>query len=150
MKGTSERNARGCEKVAPYYRFSRALSSLNTGVLSEDVERWSRENHLSSEAQYTLQLAIEELVTNIIKYGVRAESEPKVEIEIREEDGTVTLTVSDNTVAFNPLSIAEPDITRTAEAREIGGLGLFLIRKKAASIDYDFKNGFNIVRVVFR
>ena len=79
--------------MAPYYRFSRALSNLNTGVLSEDVERWSRENHLSSEAQYTLQLAIEELVTNIVKYGVRAESEPKVEIEIREEDGTVTLTV---------------------------------------------------------
>lgn len=136
--------------MAAYYRISRALSSLDTGMLSEDVERWSRENHLSLEAQYTLQLAIEELVTNIVKYGFRAESEPNVEIEIREEYGEVTLMVSDNTAAFNPLAMADPDITRTAEEREIGGLGLFLIRKKVSSIDYEYKNGFNIVRAVFR
>ena len=136
--------------MAAYYQSNRALAGLDTGKLGEDVERWSRENHLSLEAQYTLQLTVEELVTNIVKYGVRAESEPTVEIEIREENGEVTLTVSDNTVAFNPLSIADPDITRTAEEREIGGLGLFLIRKKTSSINYEYKSGLNVVRAVFR
>lgn len=136
--------------MAAYFRSSRALAGLDTGALGEDVEQWGRENRLSFEARYALQLTIEELVTNIVKYGVRAKSEPTVEIEIREKNGEVTLTVSDNTVAFNPLSIADPDITRTAEERDIGGLGLFLIRKKVSSIDYEYKSGFNVVRAVFR
>lgn len=142
--------SKGCEKVAVYYRSNRALAGLDTGALSEDVEQWSRENHLSFEVQYTLQLTIEELVTNIVKYGIRTESEPAVDIEIREENGEVTLTISDNTAAFDPIATKDPDITRPAEEREIGGLGLFLIRNKAASIDYEFKNGLNTVSVVFR
>ena len=136
--------------MAADYRARIALADLDTDALSEEIERWSRENRLPFGARYMLQLAIEELVTNIVKYGVRTGPDPFVEIEIREENGEVTLTVSDNTAAFDPLAAADPDISRPAEEREIGGLGLFLIRKKAASIDYEFKNGLNIVRAVFR
>lgn len=146
----TQRLSKGREKVAAYYRAELALAELNTETLSEEVERWGRKNSLSMEACYTLQLAIEELVTNIVKYGVRTESDPFVKLEIREENGEVTLTISDNTAAFDPIAIEDPDITRSVEEREIGGLGLFLIRKKAASIDYEFKNGLNIVRLVFR
>ena len=136
--------------MAAYYRSNIALSELNTDALSEEVEQWSRENRLPFEAGYTLQLTIEELVTNIVKYGVRIKPDSFIEIEIREENGEVTLTVSDNTAAFNPLAAADPDVTRPAEEREIGGLGLFLIRKKVTSIDYEFRNGFNVVRAVIR
>ena len=136
--------------MAANYRLNKALSGLDTGKLGEDVEQWGRENRLSPEAQYTLQLVIEELVTNIVKYGVHTEFDPFVEIEVHEENGEITLTVSDNTAAFNPLITADPDITQTAEERAIGGLGLFLIRKKVLSMDYEYKNGFNVVRAVFR
>ncbi len=136
--------------MASYYQAKLSLAELNTEALSETVERWGRENRLSTEARYTLQLAIEELLTNIVKYGVRIEPESFARIEIREENGEVSLTISDNTAAFDPTAIEDPDTTRLAEEREIGGLGLFLIRKKAASIDYEFKNGLNIVRAVFR
>ncbi|MEN6564531.1 MAG: ATP-binding protein [Christensenella sp.] len=136
--------------MAANYRLNKALSGLDTGKLGVDVEQWGCENRLSPEAQYTLQLAIEELVTNIVKYGVHTEFDPFIGIEIHEENGEITLTVSDNTAAFNPLTTADPDITQTAEERTIGGLGLFLIRKKVLSIDYEYKNGLNVVRTVFR
>ena len=136
--------------MAAYYQAKISLAELNTEALSEAVERWGLENRLSTEARYTLQLAIEELVTNIVKYGVRTGPKPFVEIEIREENGEVVLTVSDNTAAFDPLAIADPDVTQPAEERKIGGLGLFLIRKKVASIDYEFRNGLNVVRAIIR
>ena len=136
--------------MAAYYRLILALTELDTDVLSEEVEKWSRENSLSFEARYTLLMTIEELVTNIVKYGVRTGPKPFVEIEIREENGEVVLTVSDNTAAFDPLAMADPDVTQPAEERKIGGLGLFLIRKKVASIDYEFRNGLNVVRAIIR
>lgn len=136
--------------MAAYYRSKMALAGINTDALSEEVEQWSRGNRLSFEACYTLQLIVEELVTNIVKYGVRNEPDSYVEVEIREENGEVTLTISDNTAAFDPLATADPDVTRSAEERDIGGLGLFLVRKKVSSICYEYSNGLNVVRAAFR
>lgn len=129
------------------YRYTSIIADFDLQLLNEEIESFCIGNKQAA-ALFTIQLVIEELVTNIIKYGSRAAKEESIEIRLRNENGQVILTIADNTEAFNPLEAEEPDITLPAEERKIGGLGLFLIRKKVRSITYEYKNGLNIVEVV--
>lgn len=130
------------------YRYKRTIADFDLELLNREIETFCAGDKQLSSGLFIIQLVIEELVTNIIKYGSRAAKEESIEIRLRNENGKVILTISDDTDAFNPLDAAEPDVTLPAEEREIGGLGLFLIRKKVQSITYEHKNGLNIVEVV--
>jgi len=112
-----------------------------------EIEAFCENNELSTKL-FSIQLIIEELVTNIIKYGGKSGTDPSIEVEIYLDKGSIVLVISDNTDPFNPLAIEDPDITLSAEERVIGGLGLFLVRKKVKSLSYENKNGMNIVRAV--
>jgi serine/threonine-protein kinase RsbW len=57
----------------------------------------------------------------------------------------INLRISDNTAAFNPLEIKTPNAELPIEERNIGGLGLVLVKQKTKSISYEYVNGFNIV-----
>lgn len=130
------------------YQYKKAIADFNLEILNMEIEAICEKNELLSAKLFTIQLIIEELVTNIIKYGSKTAKDKSVEIEIHTEDGKIILTISDNTDAFNPLTIEDPDTTLSAEERDIGGLGLFLVRKKVQSLSYENNNGMNIVRAV--
>ena len=57
----------------------------------------------------------------------------------------MTLTFRDNGTPYNPLDAKEPDITASADERQIGGLGIFIVRKMMDNVDYMYKNGHNIL-----
>ena len=57
----------------------------------------------------------------------------------------MTLVIKDNDVPFNPLERAEPDITLSADEREIGGLGIFITKKTMDTVSYAYENGENIL-----
>ena len=54
----------------------------------------------------------------------------------------------DNGVFYNPLEASEPDTTLSAEEREIGGLGIFIVKKMTESMEYEYKDGNNILTLV--
>lgn len=130
------------------YQYKKTLADFQLETLNMEIEVLCEENELLSTKLFTVQLIIEELVTNIIKYGSKTGEDKNVEVEIQIEEGKLVLTISDNTDPFNPLTAEDPDITLSAEERNIGGLGLFLVRKKVQSLFYENKNGLNIVRAV--
>lgn len=131
------------------YRYKRTITDFDLELLNREIESFCAGNKQLSSGLFTIQLVIEELVTNIIKYGSRAVKEESIEVRLRIGNGKVILTISDDTEAFNPLEAEEPDVTLPVEERKIGGLGLFLIRKKVQSITYEYMNGLNIMEVVF-
>ena len=60
---------------------------------------------------------------------------------------SVVITFIDGGTPYNPLEKEDPDITLSAEEREIGGLGIFMVKKSMDSIDYEYKDGQNILRI---
>ena len=62
-----------------------------------------------------------------------------------EESRTITFRMTDKGVPFDPLQKPDPDITLSADEREIGGLGIFITKKTMDSISYAYENGENIL-----
>ena len=114
-----------------------------------DIEQWLAEQAASMEARYFAQLAVEELGTNIIKYGYDDQNEHQIEIRASWEDPDLGLWIEDDGHEFNPWNRTEPDPDLSLEEREPGGWGISLIRRMSGSVDYERKNGRNLVAVFF-
>jgi anti-sigma regulatory factor (Ser/Thr protein kinase) len=68
-------------------------------------------------------------------------------VEVEKDPMTVVITFIDNGRPYDPLSNGDPDVSLSAEEREVGGLGIFLVRKMMDEVTYEYKDGKNILRV---
>jgi anti-sigma regulatory factor (Ser/Thr protein kinase) len=107
------------------------------------AEAWLSEQHVSFEAMYLVSLAIEELVTNCVKYGYRDSKDHTIDFVLRVGDGTLRVEVIDDGNPFNPLDAPRPDLSLPPEDRPIGGLGLHLLRELADDLRYERRDGTN-------
>lgn len=103
------------------------------GALESVAEQWD----LSPAITINLNLVLEELLTNIIFYGYTDTNEHSILIHLSLENSILTVTLTDDAIAFNPLLAAEPDINQALEDRAIGGLGIHLVRKIMDDIHYE-------------
>ncbi len=100
------------------------------------------------KAQMQIDIAIDELFGNIAHYAYNPDVGPAtVRVEVVEEPLSVVITFIDNGVPYDPLAMKEPDITLSAEEREIGGLGIYMVKKTMDDIVYEYKNGQNILKI---
>jgi len=91
-----------------------------------------------------IDLVIEEIVVNIVKYGLKDRDDPIIEVEVNSNKKMLHLIFIDNGVGFNPLGKEDPDTGESAiEKRGIGGLGIFLIKQFSKDIKYSRKDNFN-------
>lgn len=91
-------------------------------------------------------VALEEIFVNIARYAYGGgEGDVNLSVAFEKESRTVTFLVADTGVPFNPLKNLEPDITLSAEERDIGGLGIFITKKVMDQITYAYNNGKNIL-----
>ncbi len=116
--------------------------------LSRKVSEFLNANEVPTGAIFAAELALEELVTNTLKYGYDDDAEHEIEVVARLDDEALTLVVSDDGHEFNPLAEAEPDVTASAEEREIGGLGIFLLKKTMTDLRYERIGNRNVVTAV--
>ena len=100
--------------------------------------------HLTDETKGKLELVSEELYTNIFSYAY-PENEGKIEVIIMKETGSLTLIFRDNGIPYNPLENPDPDVTLPPENRDIGGLGIYMVKSTVDEIDYEYKNECNIL-----
>ncbi len=97
-------------------------------------------------AMLQINVAIDELFGNIANYAYNPEVGPAtVRVEVVEEPLAVEITFIDNGKPFDPLAKADPDVTKTAEERDIGGLGIFMVKKTMDDVRYEYKDGKNIL-----
>ena len=92
-------------------------------------------------------LTIEEAVVNVMDYAYPPGTKGEVDIEVKADADKLMFTISDNGVAFDPTAKAEVDTTLSAEERQIGGLGIHLVRHIMDNVEYERKDGRNILRL---
>ncbi len=116
----------------------------NTEPVLDFVEGELERAGCSPKLQMPLCMAIEELFTNIAHYAYPdGNGSATICVAIDDDTDTATFTVSDTGIAFDPLAKAEPDITLSAEEREVGGLGIFIVKKTMDTLTYTRENGEN-------
>ena len=100
------------------------------------------------KAQMQIDVAVEEIFVNIAHYAYSPEiGVATIRVEIEEDPLAVTLTFIDNGVPYDPLAKEDPDVTLSAEERQIGGLGIFMVKKSMDDVTYDYKDGKNILTI---
>ena len=91
-------------------------------------------------------VAVEEIFINIANYAYSdGNGNASLSFGFDENERLLTLVLKDNGTPFNPLERAEPDITLSADDREIGGLGIFITKKTMDTVYYSYENGQNIL-----
>jgi len=112
--------------------------------VDEEIDRLD----CSVKIRTQIDVAVEELFVNIAHYAYNPETGPAtVRIEVEKEPPAISITFIDKGVPYDPLAKADPDITLSAEDREIGGLGIFMVKKSMDSIDYEYKDGQNTLHI---
>ena len=100
------------------------------------------------KAQMQIDIAIDELFGNIAHYAYNPEiGKATVRVEVIEDPLAVTITFIDNGLPYDPLKNKDPDITLSAEERQIGGLGIYMVKKSMDDITYEYKDGHNILKI---
>jgi anti-sigma regulatory factor (Ser/Thr protein kinase) len=84
-----------------------------------------------------LELALDEIVTNIISYAYPDGGAHVIRVDVGVDDSGITAIVEDDGVPFNPLDREAPDTTAPIEDRGIGGLGIHLVRELMDDVRYD-------------
>ena len=97
----------------------------------------------------SLNLALEEAVTNVMLYAYPAETRGKVKIVCRKrKQGDLSFSIIDSGKPFDPTLVKEADITLGVEERPIGGLGIFLVKEIMDQVSYKHVNGKNMLTLV--
>ena len=110
---------------------------------SAKAEAWLEQHQPSPQALNLVLLAIEELVTNCIKYGYDDAGEHTIMVVLSIDDKNLTMNVIDDGHPFDPLAAPAPDLFLQVEDRSIGGLGIHLLRRLADHMAYERRDGSN-------
>ena len=97
-------------------------------------------------AQMQIDVAVEELFVNIAHYAY-APGEGDAQITVRAADGMVEIEFRDSGVPYDPLAKADPDVSLSAEERQIGGLGIFMVKKTMDDMVYHYMDGQNVLKI---
>jgi len=102
---------------------------------------------LPSKLVYAVNLILEEILMNIIKYGYDDGESHEIEVQIEVEREEVALTVIDDGREFNPLTVPPPDRSKSAMDRLEEGLGLQFVRHMRNAIEYRREEDKNILKI---
>lgn len=115
-----------------------------TDFVNEQLEAYG----CSMKVQTQIDIAIDELFSNIAHYAYHPGVGPAtVRVELTEQPCSVVVTFIDNGVPYDPLKKEDPDTTLSADERQIGGLGIFMVKKSMDAVEYTYKDGQNILTI---
>lgn len=114
-------------------------------LLAPFIEEFASQAGVPEELVFSFNLALEEAVSNVILYAYPSDEEHTASLMARRDGNAVTFILSDTGKEFDPTAAPDADITLGAEEREIGGLGIFLVRQIMDSVEYQRIEGKNIL-----
>ncbi|MBO4509830.1 MAG: ATP-binding protein [Lachnospiraceae bacterium] len=96
--------------------------------------------------QMQIDVAVEEMYVNVAHYAYAPETgEVTITIDVESTPGKAVITLTDRGVPFDPTAKEDPDVTLSAAERQIGGLGIYMVKKSMDSLEYAYENDSNIV-----
>ena len=105
-------------------------------LLAPFIEEFALQAGVPEGLVFSLNLAVEEAVSNVILYAYPPDEEHTASLVARRRGDEITFILSDTGKEFDPTSVPEADITLSAEEREIGGLGIFLVEQIMDTVEY--------------
>jgi sigma-B regulation protein RsbU (phosphoserine phosphatase) len=117
------------------------------GRFNQTLTEFARRHGLAPNVVHDLNLALEEIITNIISYGYTDDREHEIRVRLSVQPGEIKAEVEDDGQPFNPVEAPEPDTTKSLEERKIGGLGIHLVRKLMDQIEYKRQGDRNLLTI---
>jgi anti-sigma regulatory factor (Ser/Thr protein kinase) len=106
------------------------------------------ETDCSPKAQMQIDLCVEEMFINVASYAYGSEKgDVIIRLEEEKDPSGISIVLVDEGMPYDPLAKADPDVTASADQRQIGGLGIFLVKKTMDDIEYEYKDGKNILTI---
>lgn len=99
------------------------------------------------KAVMQITVCVEEMFVNVASYAYVG-GDGGVLLAVDDEQGAVSVTLTDHGIPFDPLAKEDPDITLSAEERGIGGLGIFMVKKSMDEVHYERKGDANVFTMV--
>lgn len=125
-----------------------AATVENIQVVTDFINEQLEASACPMKAQMQIDVAVDEIFGNIAHYAYGEKTGmATVGIEVEDNPQAAVITFTDSGVPYDPLTQPEPDITLSADEREIGGLGIFMVKKTMDEIAYEYRDGRNILRV---
>lgn len=131
--------------VKKFYSFELKNELSELGQLCRTCEEVGRDINLSDKTIFEMNLALDELFTNIISYGFSDQQEHTIKINITIEGDQLQMRIEDDGVPFNPLESKTPDFQCGIEECKIGGLGIHLIKKLMDDVHYQRVSDKNVL-----
>ena len=101
------------------------------------------------KVQMQLDIAVEEIFVNIANYAYApGTGSVRILTDITGDSPVISITFIDSGVPYDPLKKEDPDITLSAEEREIGGLGIFMVKKSMDDVRYEYRDGRNMLTLI--
>lgn len=98
--------------------------------------------------QTQLDIAVEEIFVNIAHYAYTPDiGMAEIEMEIEKDPASIVITFSDSGKPYNPLEKEDPDVTLPLEKRQIGGLGIYMVKKSMDDMTYVHRDGKNVLTI---
>jgi len=116
--------------------------------LSKIIEEKASQKNLTPKFVFEINVALDEVLTNIISYAYNDDDEHKILVRLFFPEDGLKIQIEDDGSAFNPLERAEPDITKSVMERPIGGLGIHMVRKLINELSYKRENNKNILTLI--
>jgi anti-sigma regulatory factor (Ser/Thr protein kinase) len=107
------------------------------------VDAFAAENRLAVDIVSDVQVALDEVLSNIVDYGYTDGADHDIRVCLAILDGMLEATVEDDGVPFNPLESAAPDTHASLQERRIGGVGLHFIRNLMIEVSYERVGRYN-------
>lgn len=101
------------------------------------------------KTQLQIDVAVEEIFVNIASYAYGSEiGNAIIQVEGEKDPDRVIITFIDSGIPYNPLEKEDPDVTLSAEERQIGGLGIYMVKKSMDNMEYERKDDKNILKIM--
>jgi serine/threonine-protein kinase RsbW len=124
--------------------FKMQLNELQETLLN--IEEFLKQT--DEKLKYKVMFICEELLTNLVRHADFEDKTPYITLDIKVNDNnTFELQCKDNAKAFNLLEHKNPDLDADINDRELGGLGIYLLKKYTKKMEYLYEKGFNILRM---
>jgi anti-sigma regulatory factor (Ser/Thr protein kinase) len=109
------------------------------------IDELSEELDFTPELNFNLNLVLEEAISNVILYAYGKEEQKEISLVAYLSDNNLVFVLTDSGMEFDPTKVPDADVTLSAEEREIGGLGIYLIRQIMNTVEYQRIDGKNVL-----
>ena len=118
----------------------------NLSIVNQMVDDFLADKKCSFKTRSQIEIAVEEIFINIARYAY-PDGKGKVEIILNKNNDRFEMTFRDSGIPYNPLEKPDPDTTLSAAQRQIGGLGIFLVKKIMDDVTYEYRDGHNVLTI---